>query len=249
MLSSKSTRMTVRQLESMVRLSEAIAKVHFSQVVTNEHAETAVRIFNNALSKAKKEVIELTDAEDESDFGEDEETMGDAGGSGSSKLKIDSSLFVLMQNQIILRLRDLEGDLSLSPGNTTIRNQMKQISILTWYMTEHAKEVTTDEDQAAERRLVAAVLKRMIHNDVLIVESDSLDIEAVRDSILRVHPNVEYGRNVKKQKQQRLDTQFYANMDRESPTVASRSSTTEGGQQTQPLELQDHEFLSLVYPS
>eukprot|EP01053_Blabericola_migrator_P011035 Blabericola_migrator_1__11034@NODE_640_length_7113_cov_145_445501_g471_i0_p1_GENE_NODE_640_length_7113_cov_145_445501_g471_i0NODE_640_length_7113_cov_145_445501_g471_i0_p1_ORF_typecomplete_len954_score223_46MCM/PF00493_23/2_3e94MCM_OB/PF17207_3/2_1e32MCM_lid/PF17855_1/1_9e24MCM6_C/PF18263_1/2_4e14Mg_chelatase/PF01078_21/4_1e12Mg_chelatase/PF01078_21/5_5e03Mg_chelatase/PF01078_21/5_3e03AAA_5/PF07728_14/1_3e06AAA_3/PF07726_11/2_1e05AAA_3/PF07726_11/4_9e03Sigma54_activat/PF00158_26/5_4e03Sigma54_ac len=238
MLSSKSTRMTVRQLESMVRLSEGIAKLHFSPTVTTHHAETAVRIFNNALSKSKKEVIELSDAETDSG----EESMEEEG----RHLKIDSGLFVLMQNQIILRLRELEEDLVAAQDGRPIRQQMKRSNILSWYLSEHANELVTDEDREAERRLVGAVLRRMISNDVLIIESETLDVEDLKDSILKVHPNIEYGRGSGKQKQQRLPTEFYADAAEWQSTSPSNELAATSSES---LELQDHEFLSLVYPS
>eukprot|EP01055_Gregarina_sp_Pseudo9_P003257 Gregarina_sp_Pseudo_9__3256@NODE_343_length_3100_cov_5_267886_g323_i0_p1_GENE_NODE_343_length_3100_cov_5_267886_g323_i0NODE_343_length_3100_cov_5_267886_g323_i0_p1_ORF_typecomplete_len995_score230_03MCM/PF00493_23/6_5e93MCM_OB/PF17207_3/2_3e33MCM_lid/PF17855_1/2_7e24MCM6_C/PF18263_1/1e12Mg_chelatase/PF01078_21/6_1e12AAA_5/PF07728_14/4_4e06Sigma54_activat/PF00158_26/9_5e02Sigma54_activat/PF00158_26/5_9e05AAA_3/PF07726_11/1_8e05Sigma54_activ_2/PF14532_6/0_0003VirE/PF05272_11/0_0015RuvB_N/PF05496_1 len=263
LLSSKSARMTVRQLESMIRLSEAIAKLHFSQIVTDQHAEAAVRIFNNALSKSKREVIDLTDIENEDGDDEEEETeteMADTGARGSSrKLNIDSGLFVVMQNQIILHLRDLQEELLVAPnvsGAKTIRDQMKRGALTEWYVREHVKEATSAEDREAETRLVKAVMRRMINNDVLISESESLELEDLRNAILKVHPNVEQSREsaANRRKKQRLSTQFYAATSDTQPPETTTSSTGGGSavavaRSGGGLELQDHEFLSLVYPS
>ncbi|KYR00513.1 MCM family protein [Tieghemostelium lacteum] len=37
---------TVRQLEAIIRISEALAKMHLSPVATNQHAQEAIRLFN-----------------------------------------------------------------------------------------------------------------------------------------------------------------------------------------------------------
>lgn len=54
---------TVRQLEAIIRLSEAVAKIHLSQEVKEEHIEEAHRIFQNstlnAISSGKEIGIEL----------------------------------------------------------------------------------------------------------------------------------------------------------------------------------------------
>ncbi len=44
-------RITVRQLESLIRLSEACARVHCSFEVTEQHVEHAVHLLNNSIIK------------------------------------------------------------------------------------------------------------------------------------------------------------------------------------------------------
>eukprot|EP01054_Gregarina_sp_Poly1_P001018 Gregarina_sp_Poly_1__1017@NODE_1249_length_4635_cov_154_468914_g850_i0_p1_GENE_NODE_1249_length_4635_cov_154_468914_g850_i0NODE_1249_length_4635_cov_154_468914_g850_i0_p1_ORF_typecomplete_len406_score63_29MCM/PF00493_23/1_1e36MCM_lid/PF17855_1/5_9e24MCM6_C/PF18263_1/1_2e04MCM6_C/PF18263_1/1_2e12Mg_chelatase_C/PF13335_6/0_051Mg_chelatase/PF01078_21/0_083_NODE_1249_length_4635_cov_154_468914_g850_i015642781 len=249
LLSTNNSRMTVRQLESMVRLAEAIAKLHFSPSVTARHAEAAVQIFSNALSKSKKDLVELTECEDEEEEDNDDPAaMGDTGAGDLNKIPVDSSLFTLIQNQLILRLRELMEMLSIATDMTErngIRALMKKEALIEWHLNENVREVSSEEDRAAERRLISAIVRRMIFNDVLIVESDSLEIEDMRNAILKVHPNIEASCDTRKHKKQPLPTQFYASTtESETSTRQPTVPTVEGS-----LELQDHEFLSLVYPS
>lgn len=46
---------TVRQLESMIRLAEAIARIHMMTVVTVDHAREAARLLRNSILQAKTE--------------------------------------------------------------------------------------------------------------------------------------------------------------------------------------------------
>jgi len=55
--------MSVRQLEAIIRLSEAVAKINLSSEVTEEHIEEAHRLFQNstlsAITSGKELGVEL----------------------------------------------------------------------------------------------------------------------------------------------------------------------------------------------
>ena len=46
---TSSWRITVRQLESLVRLSEALARLHCSSLVTPEHVTQAAKLLNKSI--------------------------------------------------------------------------------------------------------------------------------------------------------------------------------------------------------
>merc|ERR1719361_319731 len=50
---------TVRQLESLIRLSEAIARVYLDDVVTLDHVTEAFDLQMNSLRRAERENIDL----------------------------------------------------------------------------------------------------------------------------------------------------------------------------------------------
>jgi DNA replication licensing factor MCM6 len=50
---------TVRQLESMIRLSEAIARIHMMDVVTVDHAREAARLLRNSILQTKSEELSM----------------------------------------------------------------------------------------------------------------------------------------------------------------------------------------------
>ena len=58
---NSSYRVTVRQLESMIRLSEALARVHLSFEITPEHIQEAFRLISLCIVKLEKSTVDLED--------------------------------------------------------------------------------------------------------------------------------------------------------------------------------------------
>ena len=52
-------RITVRQLESLVRLSEALAKVHGNAVITAQYVQEAARLLTNSILKIDKPDVDM----------------------------------------------------------------------------------------------------------------------------------------------------------------------------------------------
>ncbi len=53
--------MTVRQLESMIRLSEAMAKLHLDLEIKSEYVREAHKLLSHAIVKLEKSTYELVD--------------------------------------------------------------------------------------------------------------------------------------------------------------------------------------------
>lgn len=65
-------RITVRQLESLIRLSEALARVHSSEVITPAYVKEASRLLSNSILKVEKPQLDLeTEQEDRQEVQED----------------------------------------------------------------------------------------------------------------------------------------------------------------------------------
>merc|ERR1719334_3134016 len=71
---------TVRQLESLIRLSEAIARVHLDDKVTEQYVTMAFELQLNTLKRAERENIDLEDDEAGA-----EEQPAAAGGEGGAE--------------------------------------------------------------------------------------------------------------------------------------------------------------------
>merc|ERR1711874_292731 len=63
--SAKSSwRITVRQLESMLRLSEAFARLHCSEEVTARHVKEAYRLLNKSIIRVDQPDVDLNEEDD-----------------------------------------------------------------------------------------------------------------------------------------------------------------------------------------
>jgi DNA replication licensing factor MCM6 len=63
-------RITVRQLESLIRLSEALARLHLDDEVTPRYVKEAVRLLRKSIIHVETEDVELDDADDDDHGGD-----------------------------------------------------------------------------------------------------------------------------------------------------------------------------------
>ncbi|KAL3249855.1 hypothetical protein MRX96_055790 [Rhipicephalus microplus] len=77
-LSKSSWRITVRQLESMVRIAEGIARMHCSDQVLPKHVKEAYRLLNKSIIRVEQPDIHLYEEEDEENEAEGGENAEDA---------------------------------------------------------------------------------------------------------------------------------------------------------------------------
>merc|ERR1719351_708012 len=67
-----SWRITVRQLESMIRLSESMARLSCSDQVTPKHVKEAYRLLNKSIIRVDQPDIHFDEEEEEMEEGEDQ---------------------------------------------------------------------------------------------------------------------------------------------------------------------------------
>ena len=73
---SSASRITVRQLESLIRLSEAMARMRCVSQVTKEHVKEAYRLLNKSIIRVEEPDINLDEAEQNDLSVEDDDTNG-----------------------------------------------------------------------------------------------------------------------------------------------------------------------------
>jgi len=187
----KAYRFTVRQLESLVRLSEAMARAEIRDTITPKFVREAARLLKKSIISVDSPDVQLDDFGDEinqeANAAIDEAMEEDE--PRAEKASVSFKEYVRITNQIVTHIRrqpplkDSDGEL-LPP-----HLQEKQLD--TWYSEQlciqHADDDSDDKMERISSKLKTFkfVVKRLIKNDnVLIRTTDGND-----QVVLEVHPN------------------------------------------------------------
>eukprot|EP00250_Pteridium_aquilinum_P008956 c18338_g1_i1 orf=152-2668(+) len=212
-------RITVRQLEALIRLSEAIARVHCETQVRRAHVVEAKRLLGTSIISVDSHEIDLDD------FQEDEvpdDMVNDvsftpngnsartdeahpAGGDATmdeaekKKMKVTYEDFQKVTRALVLRLRQQEESMEEDAGMVG----MKQADLVRWYVEEqNAQGLFSNMGEVVEEiRRVRAIIQHLIKREgVLIVPDDGTTggveedggdqaAAAIERRILAVNPN------------------------------------------------------------
>ncbi|KAK3241271.1 MCM DNA helicase complex subunit mcm6 [Cymbomonas tetramitiformis] len=80
--SNTAYRITVRQLEALVRLSEALARLHCEETIRTKHVMRARRLIENSILHVDAQDVELDPMEEDSEEGQERQGGGDDGHDG-----------------------------------------------------------------------------------------------------------------------------------------------------------------------
>jgi DNA replication licensing factor MCM6 len=165
-----SYRITVRQLESLIRLSEAIAKVNCVEEVVPKFVREAYDLLRQSIVTVEKDDVEVDDEEDAAGGAdEDDHEMADRDRDGDSpmreeqpdqqqqqqraKTKITYDKYMKILNLVVRRIREDEAQAG---------EGVEQEDLLVWYLEQIEAELNNEEDLQRERGLAVKVLKRMV---------------------------------------------------------------------------------------
>ncbi|KAJ5527081.1 Mini-chromosome maintenance complex protein 6 [Penicillium frequentans] len=168
-----SYRITVRQLESLIRLSEAVAKANCVEEVTPKFVIEAYDLLRQSIVTVEKDDVEMDD--DAATYDDEDQEMADRDREGDSpmredgeeaqakserpKTKITYDKYAKILNLLVRRVR--EDEVNAEDG-------VEHEDLVLWYLEQIEGEMDTQEDYARERDLVTKVLKRMTKEGILL---------------------------------------------------------------------------------
>ncbi|KAH7649196.1 hypothetical protein FG379_001553 [Cryptosporidium bovis] len=215
---AKAMRITVRQLESLIRLSEAVAKLRFSYIVTPEHVEEACSVFKSSLSKIRHNDIDLGDVYEDNDEEDEYDELKD-----TDKKKADSdddndnNNYHDQENDSNYRKESNKKTKSKKQSATIGYNEYFQIArrfvtriqdlekendenietsiteLITWHISEFDHPESEEELNELEDKYNRAIM-RMIHRDMILYithqeEIPNEDNDVLVNIYVKVHPN------------------------------------------------------------
>lgn len=166
-----SYRITVRQLESLIRLSEAVAKANCVEEVIPKFVIEAYDLLRQSIVTVEKDDVEVEDDVPAAPAVDEDEEMGDRDRDGDSpmredgeeaqiqakaeksKTKITFDKYSKILNLFVQRIH--EDEVNQGEG-------VEQEDLILWYLEQIEGELNTEDDYQHERDLAAKVLKRSV---------------------------------------------------------------------------------------
>ncbi|XP_005740226.1 DNA replication licensing factor MCM6 [Pundamilia nyererei] len=216
-VSKSAWRITVRQLESMIRLSEAMARMHCCDEVQPKHVKEAFRLLNKSIIRVETPDINL---EQEDEVEEEEEQQeegnvpngvngnvdgvigltnginghadgvnghGEPGSQSKPSLRLSFAEYKRISNLLVLHLRRAE--------DAEEEEDLKKSAVVNWYLKEIESEIDSEEELINRKGLIEKVIHRLVHYDHILIQlsqaglkgSESASTE--EESVLVVNPN------------------------------------------------------------
>ncbi|OAL54356.1 MCM-domain-containing protein [Pyrenochaeta sp. DS3sAY3a] len=201
-----SYRITVRQLESMIRLSEAIAKANCVGDITPEFVKEAYNLLRQSIISVEKDDVEVEDDDDEALLAAAaaaEEENGDApmdedeqeaprdrtatpAVAPREKTKITHDKYIAMRNMFVKRVNEDQEE---------TQDGVEEEELLIWYLEQKENDLETQEDLEKERALAKKVLKKVVKEQYLmVIRGEGLTDEQAQanssdKAVYVLHPN------------------------------------------------------------
>ncbi|XP_035525919.1 DNA replication licensing factor MCM6 [Morone saxatilis] len=195
-VSKSAWRITVRQLESMIRLSEGMARMHCCDEVQPKHVKEAFRLLNKSIIRVETPDINL-EQEDEMEEEEPQEEDGNAvpngvngvngpvnginghvtgmnghgnGVSGHTESGSHPKPSLRLSFAEYRRISNLLVLHLRRAEEAEEEEELKKSAVVNWYLKEIESEIDSEEELVNRKGLIEKVLHRLVHYDHILIE-------------------------------------------------------------------------------
>uniref|UniRef100_A0A6Q2WVL8 DNA replication licensing factor MCM6 n=1 Tax=Esox lucius TaxID=8010 RepID=A0A6Q2WVL8_ESOLU len=165
-------RITVRQLESMLRLSEGMARLYCSDEVHPKHVKEAFRLLNKSVISVDSPDINFDPEQDANEEINVKETTGQPTTAAKSALKMTFAEYRRISNLIVLHMQKIED---------VDESSLKKSELINWYLKEMESEIESEAELVANKNVIEKVLHRLINYDHIIIELTKTGLKKVCD--------------------------------------------------------------------
>jgi len=181
---ARAATVTVRGLDSLIRLSEAVARAHLSDTVTAKFVDIAYKLVTNTLLKLEGHEDFYFDRGDDEEASEGEATAPNEEFYAAAMPEHSKRQFRVSfaEYERITKMLCLHLDKEASNGKKT-----SETDLLEWYLDKVELSMREVEQERAEQRKIKAIVDRLITKDrIIMIKTPSDD---AKKRILCKHPN------------------------------------------------------------
>ncbi|XP_023245921.1 DNA replication licensing factor Mcm6 isoform X2 [Copidosoma floridanum] len=201
----KSTwRVTVRQLESLVRLSEALAKIECQDEVMEKHVKEARRLLSKSIVRVERPDIDLEEnthnhgessgfpqiVDDSSKLDSDIPKLNNPENHLLSKKKLTMSYeeYKNLTNLMVHYIRSEESRIEIEDE---AKDGVKKSEVVAWYLDKIQDEIDSEEELLERKSLIEKIILRLVYHDEILIElrDEKIKENEDQDPLLIVHPN------------------------------------------------------------
>ncbi|KAM8850498.1 DNA replication licensing factor MCM6 [Spinachia spinachia] len=212
-------RITVRQLESMIRLSEGMARMHCCDEVQPKHVKEAFRLLNKSIIRVETPDINLEqDDEVEEEEEQQQQEEGNAvpngvnghvdaadghangidghanGASGPAESGGQPKPALRLSFPEYRRISNLLVLHLRHAEEAEEEEELKKSAVVNWYLKEIESEINSEEELVSKKGLIEKVLHRLVHYDHILIELSPAGLKGsepatTEEVVLVVNPN------------------------------------------------------------